>query len=128
MQGEDGEAVVRLPCHSAAVSCTFNASTAESALRLSPQCPTCRTVYALPGVQPTGSMQLALHRQRCDGHPGCGSIVLHYHFPSGVQGPRHPEPGAPYRGTSRTCFYPHNALGVQCVSLLRLAFSRGVFA
>ena len=85
-------------------------------MRLSSHCPTCTQVYPLPGVQPSGSMQLRLHRQGCDGHPGCGSIVIDYSFPSGVQGARHAEPGQPYRGTNRTCYYPDNAVGWQCVA------------
>eukprot|EP00964_Phaeocystis_antarctica_P047976 scaffold27785_cov81-Phaeocystis_antarctica.AAC.2 len=123
--GEDGEAVVRLPCHSAAISCTFNLSTIEQALRLSPHCPTCTQAYALPGVQPSGSMQTSTERLSCDGHDGCATLVLQYDFPSGVQGPRDPTPGVPYRGTRRTCYYPHSPLGWSCVSLLRLAFERG---
>jgi len=39
--GEDGESVVRLPCHSDAISCTFNRSTVEQAFASSPKCPTC---------------------------------------------------------------------------------------
>ena len=30
--------------------------------------------------------------------------MLHYDFPHGRQGPRHPAPGAPYKGTSRTAW------------------------
>ncbi len=51
--------------------------------------------------------------------------MLHYDFPHGRQGPRHPAPGAPYKGTSRTAYYPDNAVGWRCVALLRLAFERG---
>lgn len=123
--GEDGEAVVRLPCHSAAISCTFNLSTIEQALAASPHCPTCTQALALPGVQPSGSMQTSIERLSCDGHAGCATLVLQYDFPSGMQGPRDPTPGVPYRGTSRTCYYPHSALGWSCVRLLRLAFERG---
>ena len=123
--GEDDEVVVRLPCHTDAISCTFNVSTVESAFAANPRCPSCSQQYALPGPQPTGTMQLRLERSDCQGHAGCGTIVLHYAFASGVQGPRHPSPGVPYHGTSRTAYYPHNPLGWQCVELLRLAFERG---
>lgn len=123
--GEDGEAVVRLPCHSDAISCTFNLSTIETSLRLSPHCPTCTQAYALPGVQPSGSMRTSTEPLSCDGHAGCPTIVIQYDFPSGVQGPRDPTPGVPYRGTRRTCYYPDSPYGWSCVSLLRLTFERG---
>ena len=123
--GEDDETVVRLPCHTDAISCTFNVSTVESAFLGNPRCPSCSQQYALPGVQPTGTMQLRLQRNDCQGHPDCGTIVLHYSFPSGTQGPRHPSPGTPYQGTNRTAYYPHNPTGWQCVELLRLAFEQG---
>ena len=42
-----------------------------------------------------------------------------------VHRPRHPAPGAPYKGTSRTAYYPDNSLGWRCVALLRLAFEPG---
>ena len=49
---------VRLPCHTAAISCTFNLSTIVETLKLHGKCPTCSQSYALPGVQPTGTTQL----------------------------------------------------------------------
>ena len=124
--GENHEAVVRLPCHTDAISCTFNISTIVRSLRLNPLCPTCTQPYALPGVQPSGSMQMSTERGSCEGHASHPSLVLQYDFPDGVQGERDPTPGAPYRGTRRTCYYPHSPLGWRCVSLLRLAFKRGL--
>ena len=64
-------------------------------------------------------------RLDCDGHHGSGTIVLEYAFPSGVQQPQHPTPGAPYGGTSRQCFLPYDAVGLQCLSLLASAFQQG---
>ena len=58
--GEDGEAVVRLPCHSAAISCTFNLSTIEQALRARPQCPTCKQVRVRVSLTLTLSLTLSL--------------------------------------------------------------------
>jgi len=84
--GEAGEAVVRLPCHSAAICCTFNRSTVEEAFKSSSKCPSCGQPYALPGPQPGGVMmwrENATHD--CDGHRGCGSIEIRYEFPAGVQ-------------------------------------------
>ena len=123
--GEDGEAVVRLPCQTAAISCTFNLATIERALRLSPHCPMCTQAYALPGVQPSGTMRTSTSSLSCEGHADCDTLILRYTFPSGTQGPRDPLPGAPYTGTRRTCYYPDSPLGWSCVRLLRLAFERG---
>ena len=124
--GEGGEAVVRLPCHSAAISCTFNLSTIEQALRLRPVCPACSQAYgALPGVQPSGTMQFGTDTASCTGHSPCPTIVISYDFPGGTQGPRDPAPGMRYDGAHRTCYYPDSPLGWSCVNLLRLAFERG---
>ena len=124
--GEGGEAVVRLPCHSAAISCTFNLSTVEQSLRFSPVCPACSKAYGvLPGVQPSGSMHFGTDMASCNGHSPCPTIVISYDFPDGTQGPRDPAPGVRYDGAHRTCYYPDSPLGWSCVNLLRLAFERG---
>lgn len=41
-----------------------------------------------------------------DGHHREGTIVINYVFPGGIQGPRHPNPGQPYRGTLREAYLP----------------------
>jgi deltex-like protein len=122
--GEDGEEVVQLPCSTAAVPCVFNRSTLEEALKRSPNCPTCKTRYALPGPQPSGDMAVQRIRDGCAGH-GRGSLFVQYVFPSGTQGPQHPEPGTPYHGTSRDCFYPDDDVGWRALELLRRAFAAG---
>ena len=53
---------------------------------------------------------------------GDGKIVISYQFPSGVQGPEHPNPGQHYRGTSRTAYLPDNCEGREVLQLLRRAF------
>ena len=124
--GEDSEDVVRLPCHTDAVSCTFNISTVESAFRSANACPVCGTKYHLPGPQPTGSMAAAVdHTTQCEGHDGSGSIVIHYDFPDGMQQPQHPRPGQPYSGTQRTAFLPDDEVGRRCLALLAAAFEQG---
>ena len=45
-----------------------------------------------------------------------------YQFPSGVQGPEHPNPGQYYQGTSRTAYLPDNHEGREVLQLLRRAF------
>ena len=53
---------------------------------------------------------------------GYGTIVIDYHFPSGVQGPEHLNPGRYYEGTSRTAYLPDNREGREVLQLLRRAF------
>ena len=53
---------------------------------------------------------------------GYGTIVIDYHFPSGLQGPEHPFPGRYYDGASRTAYLPDNREGREVLQLLRRAF------
>ncbi|CAN0418355.1 unnamed protein product [Hapterophycus canaliculatus] len=46
-----------------------------------------------------GAMPLSGHQQE-------GTIVIQYNFPSGTQGPRHPNTGSRYHGTSRSAYLP----------------------
>ena len=105
----------------------LNISTLEAAFQSANKCPTCGTLYDMPGAQPSGSMSTEHRRaEDCDGHPGAGTIVLQYDFPSGVQQPQHPQPGTPYSGTRRTCFLPNDETGRRCIELLHAAFMQGM--
>ena len=53
---------------------------------------------------------------------GYGTIVIDYHFPSGVQGLEHPNPGQCYESTSRIAYLPDNRGGREVLQLLRRAF------
>jgi len=53
---------------------------------------------------------------------GYGTIVIQYNFPSGVQGPEHPNPGQYYDGISRTAYLPDTREGREVLQLLRRAF------
>ena len=57
---------------------------------------------------------------------GYDTIVSDYHFPSGLQGPEHPNPGRCYEGTSRTAYLPDNREGREVLRLLRRAFDARV--
>ena len=48
--------------------------------------------------------------------------MTNYHFPSGVQGREHPNPGQRYEGTSRTAYLPDTYEGREVLQLLRRAF------
>lgn len=45
-------------------------------------------------------------------------------FASGIQGPEHPNPGKPYRGTARTAFLPDCEEGQKVLKLLKKAFEQ----
>lgn len=47
-----------------------------------------------------------------------------YHFPSGTQGPEHPNPGMRYSGTSRVAYLPDNAEGREVLELLKKCFDK----
>lgn len=64
-------------------------------------------------------------RTDCDGFRGDGSIVMQFSFPSGTQGPNHPNPGTAYSGVSRTAYMPHVEEGKKALVLLEEAFRRG---
>ena len=95
----------------------------------SQKCPLCNQGYpALPGGQPTGTLQVARQQHahmRCAGHPGAGTLVLNYSFPGGTQGPQHKNPGQRYSGTHRTVYLPDDAVGWRCFALLERAFRGG---
>ena len=127
--GEDGQEVLRLPCHSEATSCTMNLSTAEGAFRNSNNCPSCQQLYpSLPGPQPSGVMKSRMDPSRdCEGHAaGRGSIAVRYEFEGGVQLEQHPEPGGIYKGRTTNVFLPNDDAGSKALQLLKLAFERGL--
>ena len=127
--GEDGQEVLRLPCHSEATSCTMNLSTAEGAFRNSNNCPSCKQLYpSLPGPQPSGVMKSRMDPSRdCEGHAaGRGSIAVRYEFEGGVQLEQHPEPGEIYKGRITNVFLPNDDAGSKALQLLKLAFERGL--
>ncbi|KAJ1630695.1 hypothetical protein T492DRAFT_1001707 [Pavlovales sp. CCMP2436] len=115
------EEVVKLSC-----DCLFNRSTIERALLNKPQCPVCQFHFPTPGAQPSGRMSIYRDEGPCDGHEDSGTHVISYSFPSGVQGPQHPQPGQQYNGTERTCFVPDTENGRKTLDLLREAFRRGI--
>lgn len=88
------------------------------------QCPVCSAIYGVrTGPMPSGSMRVNRSRESLPGNKG-GTITIHYHFPSGVQDFRHPHPGVPYDGTSRTAYLPDNAEGNVVLKLFELAWER----
>ena len=97
----------------------------DRAFEISQQCPVCSTVYGpLKGNQPKGTMSFSYQSTSLPGFGSCGTIVISYRFPSGIQGPDHPNPGKPYTGTSRTAYLPDNKEGKKVLRLLEKAFDQ----
>ena len=97
----------------------------DKAFKIKKQCPICLTAYGpLTGNQPKGSMYDSFLSTYLPGFKSCGTIVISYRFPSGMQGPDHPNPGKPYTGTSRTAYLPNNDQGKKVLKLLRKAFEQ----
>jgi len=67
-------------------------------------------------------MTYRFERYSVSGYEGYGTIVIQYNFPSGVQGPEHPNPGQYYDGISRTAYLPDTREGREVLQLLRRAF------
>lgn len=69
---------------------SFCSECIESVFKLKPACPICNRFQGVyTGTQPSGSMTVTRSRHSLPGFDGCGSIIINYQFPSGVQGVRH---------------------------------------
>lgn len=98
------------------VHCTghyFHRQCIEQAFMRKTRCPVCSQIYfPLFGNQPPGQMLT----QKTDdislpGYDGIGAIIIHYIFPSGVQGPDHYHPSTAYDGTERIAYLPQSPEG-----------------
>lgn len=84
-------------------------------LELKLKCPMCSKKYGISkGPQPEGTMTIYL---RCFVLPGeettsKGTFILRYVFPDGTQDSRHPNPGVPFKGTTRQAYIPCTPHGV----------------
>ncbi|XP_053678979.1 protein deltex [Anopheles nili] len=93
------------------------------------ECPTCMSVYGVKfGNQPVGSMSWQLLPGGLPGYPQTGIYEITYNISSGVQGPRHPNPGLAFFavGFPRRCYLPNTTLGAKILYYLRVAFYRGL--
>jgi len=83
----------------------------------------CKEVQGvIQGNQPKGEMRTHRKYDRLPGYYDCGTIVIQYSFPSGIQGQEHPNPGRRYEGTQRTAYLPDNREGREVLQLLKRAF------
>lgn len=66
---------------------SFCSGCIESSFKRKPACPVCNTFYGeYRGNQPEGTMTVTRSQQRLPGYERCGSIMIHYSFPAGIQG------------------------------------------
>ncbi|KAM9443490.1 E3 ubiquitin-protein ligase DTX3L-like [Clarias gariepinus] len=89
-------------------------------------CPVCGKCFGiLKGNQPNGTMYIQ-HLKDIDlpGFPECGTILILYKIPTGIQTREHPNPGKPYSGTHCTAYLPDNAEGNHVSKLLMRAFDQ----
>ncbi|KAM7404675.1 hypothetical protein PAMP_012000 [Pampus punctatissimus] len=104
---------------------SFCSECIDSVFKFKPACPICNTYHGVyTGTQPEGTMTETRSWLCLPGFEHCGSIIIHYHFPAGTQGPEHPNPGVKYSSTSRTAYLPACKEGEKVLELLRKAFER----
>ncbi|XP_078538548.1 E3 ubiquitin-protein ligase DTX3L isoform X2 [Lissotriton helveticus] len=96
----------------------------NTAMLHKPVCPVCNTPYGIViGDQPDGRMD---HYCTPDKLPGyhCGTIVIDYSIPDGIQGAKHPNPGQRFQGAHRRAYLPNNDEGQNILHLLKKAFNQ----
>uniref|UniRef100_A0AAQ6IBK8 E3 ubiquitin-protein ligase n=1 Tax=Anabas testudineus TaxID=64144 RepID=A0AAQ6IBK8_ANATE len=92
---------------------------------LGPICPVCKDVFGVvEGDQPDGKMSVRTEYFSLPGYSYCQTIVITYDIPSGRQTEKHPKPGQPYHGISRSAYLPDNKEGREVLQLLRKAFDQ----
>ena len=124
--GEDNEEVVVLKCCNDAFKCIFNKSTVLEAFKRGDKCPWCGHAYAIPGPQPTGTMEISYDAHECcAGHEPFETIVIHYEFPAAVQTERMYTPDNFYDRDFRTVYLPADETGARCAQWLIAAFNQG---
>ncbi|XP_007543044.1 E3 ubiquitin-protein ligase DTX3L-like [Poecilia formosa] len=98
----------------------------QRAFDYKPVCPICGEVYGtLKGTQPDGgTMDIRTSSACLPGYERHGTLVIHYHIPSGIQKEEHPNPGQPFEGASRTAYLPDSSEGRKVLELLRKAFNQ----
>ncbi|XP_029295249.1 E3 ubiquitin-protein ligase DTX3L isoform X2 [Cottoperca gobio] len=98
----------------------------KKAFDYKPVCPTCGELYGtLKGTQPDGGrMTVTKNSASLPGYEKHGTIMIHYHIPSGIQKQEHPNPGQPYEGATRSAYLPDSLEGKKILTLLKRAFDQ----
>ncbi|XP_056294633.1 uncharacterized protein LOC130209097 isoform X1 [Pseudoliparis swirei] len=89
-------------------------------------CPVCKDIYGLlEGDQPAGGfMTWRRDSSSLPGFPDCGSIIITYYIPGGLQTKKHSNPGRSYVSITRIAFLPDNKEGREVRLLLKRAFDQ----
>ncbi|KAJ8317353.1 hypothetical protein KUTeg_005257 [Tegillarca granosa] len=99
----------------------------SDAFKHKPACPMCGSIFGkVFGNQPDDG-EMKVHTDNfpsLPGFEGCGTIVIKYIFPDGIQRENHPNPGKKYKGTERTAYLPDNTEGRKILRMLRVAWNR----
>ncbi|XP_030277640.1 probable E3 ubiquitin-protein ligase DTX3 isoform X2 [Sparus aurata] len=104
---------------------SFCSECINSVFKSKPACPICNTYHGkYTGNQPVGTMNVTRSWMNLPGFDRCGTIVIQYSFPAGIQGAEHPNPGVRYSSTSRTAYLPDCEEGNKVLRLLTKAFER----
>ncbi|XP_053381589.1 uncharacterized protein LOC123544631 [Mercenaria mercenaria] len=105
---------------------TYCSECIDAHFEIKKTCPTCGAVCGvITGDQPDGKMSVSLSKHaHCAGYDGYGQISITYNFPSGKQGPNHPDPGKWYKGITRVAYLPDNKEGRIILEMLKVAFER----
>ena len=88
------------------------------------RCRKCLRPFGKPkGMQPQGcKMTISTNLTSLPGYRDCGTIVITYYIPSGIQTEEHPHPGQRYPAASHTAYLPDNDEGNDVLRLLQRAF------
>lgn len=98
----------------------------ENALSRRNACPICRTAVGEPqGKMPCGKMTITASSNECQGYT-CGSIIITYRIPGGLQRTYMEKPGRTFTGTTRRSYLPDNDDGRRLLKRLESAFMRGL--
>lgn len=96
----------------------------NTAMLHKPVCPVCNTPYGVViGDQPDGRMTDYCTPDKLPGYH-CGTIVIDYSIPDGIQGAKHPNPGQRFQGAHRRAYLPDNDEGRDILHLLKKAFKQ----
>ena len=104
----------------------FHKHCIQHAVSLRNECPICRYVVGEPqGRMPSGKMTITTSTDECQGY-ACGTIIIKYRIPSGVQAIYMQNPGHSFTGIKRRAYLPDNNNGRKLLKRLEFAFTRGL--
>lgn len=106
----------------------FHFGCLKSWVKEQPSCPLCREqLIVSTGFQPRvlgANMSVTETPHSLAGYDTCGTIVIDFTIPSGVQDIDHPLPGEHFEGMQMQTYLPNNSEGQEILRLLKLAWNR----